>query len=160
MDSPNYNNAFLSPTGYERPEGFSRSGGYSRPDADSYNRQAGYGREQVYGQPAPLREDFMDHIELVDETPASSPDEVIEVTEYVKSEKPRRRFQSYRLKGPYERPWLTDPRMKKTRWNNWIVRGFFALGIALSGFICYSATLNVGNNEVCHPPRSHLRTPS
>lgn len=61
----------------------------------------------------------------------------------------KKRFQSYRLREKYERPWLEDPRMKKTKWNNWIVRGFFALGIAISGFICYTATFEVGNHSVC-----------
>lgn len=60
----------------------------------------------------------------------------------------KRRFESYRLREKYERPWLDDPRMKKTRWNNWIVRGFFALGFAFSVFICFTATMEVTKHEV------------
>lgn len=63
--------------------------------------------------------------------------------------RPRRRFQSYKLKGDYDQPWRDDPRMKKTRINNWIVRGFIFVGIALSGFVCYTATWKIANNPVC-----------
>ncbi|KAF2099299.1 glycosyl hydrolase [Rhizodiscina lignyota] len=63
--------------------------------------------------------------------------------------RPKRRFRSYRLKGDYERPWTQDPRMKKTRMNNWIVRIFIIIGVALSAFICYTATWKVGNHKYC-----------
>ncbi|KAG6117482.1 hypothetical protein E4U13_001043 [Claviceps humidiphila] len=48
----------------------------------------------------------------------------------------KRRFKSYRLRGPYEKPWLSDPEMKKTKWNDWIVRSFAILGGLLSILAC------------------------
>ncbi|KAG8412867.1 hypothetical protein J3458_013300 [Metarhizium acridum] len=48
----------------------------------------------------------------------------------------RRRFKSYRLHGEFEKPWLADPAMNKTKWNNWIVRGFILLGLVLAGVAC------------------------
>ncbi|KAK9445042.1 beta-1, 3-glucan binding protein [Metarhizium brunneum] len=48
----------------------------------------------------------------------------------------RRRFKSYRLRGEFEKPWLADPAMNKTKWNNWIVRGFILLGLILAGVAC------------------------
>ncbi|KAG8416144.1 hypothetical protein J3459_013726 [Metarhizium acridum] len=47
----------------------------------------------------------------------------------------RRRFKSYRLHGEFEKPWLADPAMNKTKWNNWIVRGFILLGLVLAGVV-------------------------
>lgn len=49
----------------------------------------------------------------------------------------KHRFKSYRLKGEYEKPWLADPAVKKTRWNNVIVGTFMFLGIAAAGVVCY-----------------------
>ncbi|KAG5923836.1 hypothetical protein E4U42_004824 [Claviceps africana] len=49
----------------------------------------------------------------------------------------KRRFRSYRLRGSYEKPWLSDPDMKKTRWNDWIVRAFILLGFMLAGLSCF-----------------------
>ncbi|OAA40280.1 Concanavalin A-like lectin/glucanase, subgroup [Metarhizium rileyi] len=48
----------------------------------------------------------------------------------------KRRFKSYRLRGEFEKPWLSDPAMSKTKWNNWIVRGFILLGFILAGLAC------------------------
>lgn len=47
------------------------------------------------------------------------------------------KFRSYRLAGEYQKPWLTDPGMKKTRWNNLIVGVFILLGFAGAGVICF-----------------------
>lgn len=47
----------------------------------------------------------------------------------------KRRFKSYRLRGPHEKPWLSDPAMNKTNWNNWIVRAFILLGFILAGVV-------------------------
>jgi beta-glucanase (GH16 family) len=44
-----------------------------------------------------------------------------------------RRFVSYRLKGEYEKPWLSDPALKKTRVNNFIVGSLILLGFAGAG---------------------------
>lgn len=49
----------------------------------------------------------------------------------------KHKFKSYRLRGDYEKPWLTDPAMKKTRWNNLIVGIFVLLGFAGAGAICF-----------------------
>jgi hypothetical protein len=61
---------------------------------------------------------------------------------------PRRRFVSYRLKGEYERPWLDDKRLKRNWVGNWIVRGFFFVGLILSGYINYNATKRIEKHEV------------
>ncbi|GAB0134961.1 hypothetical protein EsDP_00003313 [Epichloe bromicola] len=47
----------------------------------------------------------------------------------------KRRFKSYRLRGAYEKPWLSDPAMSKTNWNDWIVRAFILLGFILAGVV-------------------------
>ncbi len=49
----------------------------------------------------------------------------------------KHRFTSYRLKGGYEKPWLADARMTKTKWNNVIVALFIVLGFLLAGMICF-----------------------
>jgi hypothetical protein len=58
------------------------------------------------------------------------------------------KFKSYRLNGNYEQPWRDDPRMKRTRINNWIVRGFMLIGVLVSAYICFSATKTVGKHPV------------
>lgn len=49
----------------------------------------------------------------------------------------KHKFKSYRLRGEYEKPWINDPAMKKTRWNNLIVGLFILLGFAGAGAICF-----------------------
>lgn len=49
----------------------------------------------------------------------------------------KHKFKSYRLKGAYEKPWLGDAALKKTRWNNVIVGVFVLLGFAGAGAICF-----------------------
>ncbi|KEY69752.1 hypothetical protein S7711_03733 [Stachybotrys chartarum IBT 7711] len=49
----------------------------------------------------------------------------------------RRRFKSYRLKGVYEKPWLTDPAVKKIRLNNIIVGTLIGLGVVLAGVAAF-----------------------
>lgn len=61
----------------------------------------------------------------------------------------RRQFKSYRLNGEYERPWLGDRRLQKTRVGNYIIWGFVVLGLGLSGYINFSVTQKVSRNEVC-----------
>jgi len=51
--------------------------------------------------------------------------------------KVKRPFKSYRLRGKYEKPWLSDPNMNKAKFNNWIVIFFIALGFALAALICW-----------------------
>ncbi|EEP77314.1 conserved hypothetical protein [Uncinocarpus reesii 1704] len=60
----------------------------------------------------------------------------------------RRQFKSYRLNGEYEKPWLTDKRLQKTRVGNYIIWGFVAVGFALSGYINFSVTQKVSKHEV------------
>lgn len=47
----------------------------------------------------------------------------------------RRRFTSYRLRGPYPKPWLSDPAIHRTRLNNWIVAGLIIIGFAAAAVI-------------------------
>lgn len=49
----------------------------------------------------------------------------------------KHKFKSYKLKGAYEKPWLKDPAMKKTKWNNLIVGLFILAGFAGSGAIAF-----------------------
>lgn len=51
--------------------------------------------------------------------------------------KSRKRFVSYRLRGEYEKPWLDDPKFKRTKANNYIIYGFMALGVAVAGAVAY-----------------------
>lgn len=44
-------------------------------------------------------------------------------------------FQSYRLVGEYEKPWLSNKAMKSTRWNDLIVGIFILLGLIGAGVI-------------------------
>ena len=46
-------------------------------------------------------------------------------------------FKSYRLRGAYEKPWLADPAMRKTRWNNAIVCAWMLLGVVGAAVICF-----------------------
>ncbi|KAF2430581.1 putative gram-negative bacteria binding protein [Tothia fuscella] len=61
----------------------------------------------------------------------------------------KHRFKSYQLDGKYDQPWVSDPRMNRTRWNNWILRAFMFIGVALSAYICFSATQTVGKHSYC-----------
>lgn len=84
---------------------------------------------------------------------------------------PKRRFKSYRLRGDFEKPWLSDPAMKKTKWNNWIVRSFILLGFILAGVACFFMVWPYREGSVrsslCHikptltkyPVLPHLRRP-
>ncbi|RDA85495.1 hypothetical protein CP532_0027 [Ophiocordyceps camponoti-leonardi (nom. inval.)] len=49
----------------------------------------------------------------------------------------RRRFTSYRLRGPYAKPWLDDPAIKKTRLNNFIVGTLVFIGFAAAAVVAY-----------------------
>lgn len=60
----------------------------------------------------------------------------------------KRRFKSYLLTGEYERPWLNDKRLQRTRVNNYIIYGFLVAGIAVSGYINYNATTQVPKHSV------------
>ncbi|KAH6721567.1 glycosyl hydrolase [Leptodontidium sp. MPI-SDFR-AT-0119] len=64
-----------------------------------------------------------------------------------------KRAQSYRLITDfiirYEQPWLKDKRMGRTWINNVIVYGFMLLGLAISGYICYSKAKSVVKHDFC-----------
>lgn len=49
----------------------------------------------------------------------------------------RKRFVSYRLRGEYEKPWLQDPKFKRTKVNNYVIYGFIALGVAAAAAVAY-----------------------
>lgn len=51
--------------------------------------------------------------------------------------KGRKRFVSYRLRGEYERPWLQDPKFKRTKANNYIMYAFMVLGLVLAGVVAF-----------------------
>lgn len=68
----------------------------------------------------------------------------------------RRRFKSYRLRGEFEKPWLADPAMNKTKWNNWIVRGFILLGLILAGVACVFLVWPYKDGPVSHVSSVHL----
>lgn len=63
----------------------------------------------------------------------------------------KHRFKSYRLKGPYEKSWQSDPRMNKSRLPNWIVRACVIIGIGLSAFINYWNYKGVAQHDVSFP---------
>jgi hypothetical protein len=60
----------------------------------------------------------------------------------------RHRFKSYRLKGRYEKPWETDPRLNKRSVGNWILRICIILGFGLSAFINYYNFSGVAKHDV------------
>ncbi|KAK2740536.1 hypothetical protein FQN57_006039 [Myotisia sp. PD_48] len=62
---------------------------------------------------------------------------------------PRRQFKSYRLNGEYERTWLDDKRLKKTRVGKYIIWGFVVAGLALSAYINFNVTQKVKRHEYC-----------
>lgn len=68
------------------------------------------------------------------------------VSVHARSKQP---FVSYRLVGDYERPWVNDPRMKKIRYNNWIIYTFITLGFAVSVVICYLKARTVVRHDYC-----------
>jgi len=61
----------------------------------------------------------------------------------------KHKFKSYRLRGEYEKPWLGDPALKKTRWNNWIVGVFMLLGLGGAGAIAFLTVWPFRQGEYC-----------
>lgn len=49
----------------------------------------------------------------------------------------RKPFVSYKLRGEYEKPWLQDPKFKKTKYNNIIVWTFIGVGIGAAAAVAY-----------------------
>lgn len=62
---------------------------------------------------------------------------------------PKNKFKSYLLTSDYERPWLNDKRLKRSRVGNYIIWGFIVAGIGLSGYINYTAVVAVPKHSVC-----------
>lgn len=63
----------------------------------------------------------------------------------------KHRFRSYRLRGAYEKPWLADPAVRKTRWNNAIVCAWMLLGLVGAAVICFFSVWPYRNLDV-RPP--------
>ncbi|KAH7031439.1 putative gram-negative bacteria binding protein [Microdochium trichocladiopsis] len=61
---------------------------------------------------------------------------------------PKRRFQSSRLVGEYEQPWLAkrDPREK---FDKIFFYGFLVIGLAVSAYLCYDGWKSVGDEKFC-----------
>ncbi|KAK2594927.1 hypothetical protein QQS21_007375 [Conoideocrella luteorostrata] len=70
----------------------------------------------------------------------------------------KRRFKSYRLRGEYEKPWLSDPDMNKVKWNNWIVRSFALLGVVLAGVACFLMVWPYKEGDYCLIFEDHFAT--
>jgi uncharacterized membrane protein YqhA len=51
------------------------------------------------------------------------------------AETTKRPFKSYRLRGAYEKPWLKDKDVHKTRRNDIIIMVFLAVGFALAAVV-------------------------
>ncbi|KAL1955709.1 hypothetical protein VTO42DRAFT_8181 [Malbranchea cinnamomea] len=78
----------------------------------------------------------------------SSPQQYATPSEEV-SQPVRRKFVSYRLHGSYERPWLSDKKLKRTRVGNYIIWAFVVLGLGLSGLVNYMILRKVSKREYC-----------
>lgn len=63
-------------------------------------------------------------------TPRMSSEDITDASSQSQEPTTGRRFKSYRLNGEYEKPWLADPALKKTRLNNIIVGCCIFLGWA------------------------------
>lgn len=61
----------------------------------------------------------------------------------------RRQFKSYRLHGTYERSWLSDKRLKRTRVGNFIIWAFVVVGLGLSAFVNYTVLGKVNRRDYC-----------
>ena len=60
----------------------------------------------------------------------------------------KRKFMSYRLRGDYEKPWINDKRLKRSRMGNLIIYGFIVAGLLMSAYINYNATEQVQRHNV------------
>lgn len=61
----------------------------------------------------------------------------------------KNKFKSYKLKGAYEKPWLSDPAMRRTRWNNFIIGFFIFAGFAASGVIAFFSAWPYKQGDFC-----------
>ncbi|KAH8896899.1 concanavalin A-like lectin/glucanase [Thozetella sp. PMI_491] len=68
----------------------------------------------------------------------------------VVSRKPGKRlFVSYRLSGEYEKPWINDPKLKRVRYNNWIMTSFIATGFAVAAVVAFLITKSAISEPLC-----------
>lgn len=65
---------------------------------------------------------------------------------------PRRRFKSYRLRAAYEKPWLRDPNLGSTRWNDLVVCVFVLLGLLGAGGIAFATVWPYRSGDVSSYP--------
>ena len=65
---------------------------------------------------------------------------------------PRRRFKSYRLRAAYEKPWLRDPNLGSTRWNDLVVCVFVLLGLLGAGGIAFVTVWPYRSGDVSSYP--------
>ncbi|KPM42899.1 hypothetical protein AK830_g3612 [Neonectria ditissima] len=70
----------------------------------------------------------------------------------------KHRFKSSLLTGSYEKPWLNDPALKKTRWNNLIVGLSFILGFAGAGAIAFILVWPYRQGEYCLVYEDNFKT--
>jgi hypothetical protein len=79
--------------------------------------------------------------------------------------RPRHEFKSFRLKGEYVlflvlcilailtwgsyvQPWVGDKRLKRTKYNNFIIYGFVFIAIAICGYITYDGAKSAKVGDV------------
>lgn len=60
----------------------------------------------------------------------------------------KRPLRTYLLNGEYEKPWVNDKRLRRTRVGNYIIWGFIVLSLALSAYYNYAETLKVDKYQV------------
>lgn len=69
----------------------------------------------------------------------------------------KHKFKTYRLRGEkMEKPWLTDPAMKRTRWNNLIVGTWILLGFLGSGGVAFWMVWPYRSIDVSTPVPCHI----
>jgi hypothetical protein len=61
----------------------------------------------------------------------------------------RKRFVSYRLRGEYEKPWLEDPKFKRTKYNNYVIYVFVFLGVCAAGVVAFFQIRPAISGPVC-----------
>ncbi|KAI7785121.1 hypothetical protein LA080_008157 [Diaporthe eres] len=61
----------------------------------------------------------------------------------------RKRFVSYRLRGEYEKPWLEDPKFKRTKYNNYVIYVFVFLGVCAAGVVAYFQIRPAISGPIC-----------
>lgn len=72
----------------------------------------------------------------------------IDMSRAAATARPKGRFKSSKLVGPYEKPWLKDPKFKKTRWNTAIVSFWATAGIVGAGLYTWFNVKDLGEQKV------------